>query len=137
MSGGAESLFPLHRPKAPKAEAIELQMRAVGIPPWEKEYPFAALIGRRWKFDYCWPSLRIAFEQEGSAFGRVIRGEDGKTYRLGGRHNTGAGMQADCEKYSWAAILGWRVIRATTTMIRDGEAIRLLEEAFKRAERSQ
>jgi hypothetical protein len=40
-------------------------------------------------------------------------------------------MQSDCEKYSWAAILGYTVIRATTTMIRDGAAITLLEAAFK------
>jgi hypothetical protein len=39
-------------------------------------------------------------------------------------------MQADCEKYSQAAILGWMVVRATTTMIRDGLAIMLLESAF-------
>jgi hypothetical protein len=40
-------------------------------------------------------------------------------------------MQADCEKYSWAAILGYTVIRATTTMIRDGIAITLIEAAFR------
>jgi hypothetical protein len=39
-------------------------------------------------------------------------------------------MQADCEKYSQAAILGWTVIRVTTTMIRDGQAIDLLVQAF-------
>jgi hypothetical protein len=40
-------------------------------------------------------------------------------------------MQADCEKYSWASILGWVVVRATSTMIRDGLAIDLLEAAFR------
>jgi hypothetical protein len=45
-------------------------------------------------------------------------------------------MQADCEKYSQASILGWIVVRATTTMIRDGYAITLLEAAFA-ARRSQ
>ena len=40
-------------------------------------------------------------------------------------------MQADCEKYNRAAILGWLVIRATTTAVRDGIAIRDLVDAFK------
>jgi hypothetical protein len=39
-------------------------------------------------------------------------------------------MQEDCIKYTQAAILGWLVVRATTTMIRDGIAITLLEAAF-------
>jgi len=122
------NLFPVRQP----TPVIETQMRAVGIPAWETEYCFAEPIGRKWRLDYAWPSRRIGFEQEGAVFGRSITGVDGQTYRIGGRHNTGAGLQADCEKYSWAAILGWRVIRATTTMIRDGKAIELLEAAFSR-----
>ena len=109
------------------------QLLERGLPFPEQEYFFAALLGRQWRFDLAWPGIgyRIAFEQEGAVFGRAIQGADGKTYRLGGRHNSGAGMQADCEKYSRAAILGWCVIRATTTMIRDGQAIELLVDAFK------
>lgn len=101
-----------------------------GLPPPEQEHLFAALLGRKWRFDLSWPGFLIAFEQEGAVFGRSIEATDGKRYRLGGRHNSGAGMQADLEKYSRAAILGWCVIRATTTMIRDGQALELLVDAF-------
>lgn len=110
--------------------AMESQIREAGLPDPEKEHLFAETIGRRWRLDYCWPDLRIALEIEGAVFGRVIRGQDGNVYRLGGRHSTGAGLQADCEKYSMVAILGWMLVRATTTMVRDGKAIALLRQAF-------
>lgn len=117
----------------PWEEQLMEQLLARGLPAPAEEYFFAALLGRRWRFDLAWPGpgYRIAFEQEGAVFGRVVEDKDGQKHRLGGRHNSGAGMQADCEKYSRAAILGWCVIRATTTMIRDGQAIELLVDAFK------
>lgn len=73
---------------------------------------------RRWRFDYAWPDKMIAFEQEGGVW-------------TGGRHTRGKGYENDCIKYSEAAILGWTVIRATTSMIKDGRANLLLEKAFK------
>jgi hypothetical protein len=124
---------------------IELQMMAAKLPTPLKEYPFAQQIGRKWAADYAWPEWMILFEVEGGAFGNAVhegRGawtrrkgerveiEEGTMIRVGGGHNRGAGMQADCEKYSQASILGWIVVRATTTMIRDGIAITLLEAAF-------
>ena len=33
------------------------------------------------------------------------------------RHQRIGGYQADCEKYNWATMLGWRVIRLTSAMI--------------------
>lgn len=142
--GKPSTLFQMgHEPE--KKSTIEEQLEAAGLPAPSTEYLFAREIGRRWAFDFAWPSLRLAVEIEGAAFGRVIRVFSGvehrrgaqipisnKTIRVGGRHNTGQGMQADCEKYSWAAILGWTVVRATTTMVRDGQAIELVREAFRR-----
>ena len=123
---------------------------AAGLPEPEREYQFAKEIGRKWAADLAWPEYRILFEIEGAAFGNVVNCAPGswttkkvkgakvkvvfdrwEQVRLGGRHNTGQGMQNDCEKYSYAAILGWLVVRATTTMIRDGLAIDLLTSAFK------
>lgn len=121
---------------------IDLQILAAKLPEPESEYRFHPV--RKWAFDRAWPDQKIAFEIEGGGFGRMVilgpgsvERRKGKSIpvtgmlRIGGRHNTGQGAQADCEKYSWAAILGWMVIRATTTMIRDGLAITLLEAAFK------
>jgi len=73
---------------------------------------------RRWRFDYAWPDKMIALEIEGGTW-------------TGGRHTRGKGYESDCEKYSEAAILGWKVIRATTGMVKDGRALELLEKAMK------
>lgn len=81
----------------------------------KSEYRFTR--PRRWRFDYAWPDKKIAFEIEGGTWTRS-------------RHTTGSGYEADCEKYSVAAILGWCVVRATTTMVKDGRALQLLEQAF-------
>lgn len=142
------NLFTLRKAKSPDTP-IELQIIAAKLPEPVQEYPFAETIGRKWRADLAWPSYRILFEIEGAAFGNLIHvapgswttkkvnGEkqkvvfdDWQQVRLGGRHNVGAGMQNDCEKYSQAAILGWLVVRATGPMIRDGLAIELLEAAF-------
>lgn len=87
-----------------------------GFPVPVTEFKFKE--GRRWAFDYCWPDLKIAFECEG-----------GK-WKIG-RHQRPQGFENDCFKYSWAAILGWKVIRATTDMIRTGEASVLISEALR------
>lgn len=72
---------------------------------------------RRWRFDYAWPDKMIAFELEG---GNWIRG----------RHTRGKGYENDCEKYSEAAILGWKVIRATPSMMKTGLGYSLLAKAM-------
>lgn len=123
---------PRKRERPPTSEERLLgQLLERGMPIPQEEYRFAELaVGRKWRFDYAWPEWRVAFEIEGAVFGRQIEGADGKKYRLGGRHNSGAGLQEDAFKYNRAAILGWCVIRATTTMIRDGLAIAELVDAF-------
>lgn len=56
--------------------------------------------GRRFRFDYAIPSLRIAIEFEG------IMSEKS-------RHTTKTGFSKDCEKYNLAQIDGWLVLRYT------------------------
>lgn len=104
-------------PKPKKRPAIEVQIEAAGLPEPETEVRFHPV--RKWRFDYAFVAAKVAIEIEGGAF-------------VGGRHNTGVGLTGDCLKYSWAAILGWCVVRATPPMIRDGSAIELVKEAFKR-----
>jgi hypothetical protein len=65
----------------------------------EKEFKFCN--DRGWRFDYCWPSIKIALEYEGGIF-----------MQKSGHTNTG-GMVKDSEKYNRAVVLGWRVIRVT------------------------
>lgn len=130
---------------AKKQIPIEIQFKAAGLPSPETEFKFAKPLGRNWRLDYAWPELLIGFEIEGGTFGRMItvqqgfehkKGgvhapiEPGTRFRLGGRHNA-AGFEKDIEKYNHASALGWCIIRATTRQIRDGEAINMLEYAFK------
>lgn len=138
-------LFPTRKVGTGKHRTLDEQLAGVGFPEFEREVQFAKHLGRKWAFDYAHSSSRIALEVEGGAFGRYIvitsgyerrRGQSiplkpNTVIRAGGRHNTGEGMEADAEKYSWAAILGWCVIRVTTRQIRDGIALTLIREAFR------
>jgi hypothetical protein len=93
---------------------------AAGLPEPKKEYPFGGLTGtRKYRFDYAWPEQCICLEREGGTW-------------ASGRHIRGVGYRNDCRKYSEAAICSWVVIRATSDMIKSGEAIALLVEAFRR-----
>ena len=85
-----------------------LQLRARGLDLVEREYRFHPV--RRWRFDFAWPDVKIAVEVEGGAF-------------VQGRHGRGAGITNDCEKYNHAAMLGWRVLRGTSPMIRDSSLV--------------
>lgn len=84
----------------------------------EPEYKFHP--ERRWRFDLAWPEQMVAFEREGGVY-------------TGGRHTRGRGYSADCEKYNWAAVLGWTVIRCTTDQLEEGWAYFFLAKAFDRA----
>ena len=75
--------------------ALVALCRAVGLPEPIPEYRFHDK--RKWRFDYAWPMRKVALEVEGGIW-------------TGGRHTRGAGALADLEKYSEAAIAGWRVI---------------------------
>jgi len=59
---------------------------------------------RRWRFDFANPLLMVAIEIEGGIWN-------------GGRHTTGRGFIADCEKYNEALKLGWKVMRLTKSQL--------------------
>lgn len=61
-----------------------------------KEYKFHPT--RKWRFDYADLNNKIAYEVDGGLF-------------KNGRHNRASGFIKDCEKFCYAALLGWRVIR--------------------------
>ena len=94
------------------------QMTAHGLPPPVQEY--RGIVGRQYRFDFAWPAQKIAAECEGGLFMR---------HQHGG-HATPLGITRDIEKYNLATLQGWRVIRATSTQIRDGDAIKWLAAAL-------
>lgn len=75
-----------------------------------------------WRFDFAWPELMVAVEVEGVT---VRKGADGKT-QLGGRHAHITGFKDDCEKYAWAAVMGWRVLRFEQSQVVSGFAVDML-----------
>lgn len=72
---------------------------------------------RRWRFDYAWVEQRLALEVEGGAFSA-------------GRHIRPEGFLADCEKYSEAAALGWRILRVPPSALATLPTIRLIQRAL-------
>lgn len=94
---------------------MALHIRVNGLPEPEREYQFHPR--RKWRFDFAWPEHRVALEVEGGIWS-------------GGRHTTGAGFAADCEKYNEAALMGWTVIRVTGDHIDSGAAVDWLRRAL-------
>lgn len=119
---------------------MDLHLRLAGITDYEWEYRFIAAKFRAddfrpgtfrrwldengwrdWRFDFAWPKRKIALEVEGGTWSR-------------GRHTRGSGFEKDCEKYNEATLLGWRVMRVTGNMVKDGRALQVIERALKREE---
>jgi hypothetical protein len=97
-------------------DALVFILESIGLPPPYRVYRFAP--PRWWRFDYAWPDRHLGLEIEGGTWS-------------GGRHVRGKGYERDCEKYNAAALAGWMVLRVTTTMLRDGRALTLLQQAFR------
>ena len=97
---------------------LAAQLETAGIEAPETEWIFHPT--REWRFDFAFPHMipPLAIECEGGTWSR-------------GRHVRGKGFEKDLEKYNAAALLGWRVLRFTGDMVRDGRAIDVIVEAFK------
>lgn len=73
---------------------------------------------RQWRFDFAWPNYTVAVEVEGGQW-------------VNGRHQRGKGFEDDCEKYNEAVLDGWRVLRFTGDMVKDGRALAVMIGAFE------
>ena len=102
--------------KSAPEEQLALHIKAIGLPAPVREFYFAK--PRRFRADFAWPDRKILAEVEGGTWS-------------GGRHVRGKGYESDCEKYSIAAMLGYRVLRFTTAMVRDGRAIGFLAATIR------
>lgn len=68
---------------------------------------------RRYKADYAWPIGKIALEVEGGA------------------HTIKKRFEQDAERHNSLVLAGWRVIRVTGDMVRDGRALAVIKRAFE------
>lgn len=87
-----------------------------GLPMPEFEYRFSPT--RKWRFDFCWVPQMLALEVEGGAW-------------INGRHNRASGYLKCLEKYSAAAILGWRIVYATPQTFASGAALEDVKRALE------
>jgi len=96
-------------------QTLAVQLEQQGIP-FEREFRFAP--PRRWRADFLIQVLpELLVEIDGGAF-------------VAGRHSRGQGVEADAEKQSAAAILGYRVIRCTPAQVEDGRALDWIRQAL-------
>lgn len=117
----------------------QLQVYEIAPPDLVEEHVF--LPGRRFRFDFAIPRLKIGMEVEGGVFagdragqldvvgGKLVSRPGGKS-----RHTTGAGYTRDAEKYNLAALAGWLVLRFTSPMLVTGQAVQMVREAIRRRE---
>ncbi len=96
-------------------ESFALQIRALKLPEAAREHRFCE---RMWRFDFAWPERKLAVEIEGGIW-------------INGRHSRGKGMVSDMQKYNRATVLGWRVMRFSAAMVKDGSAVAEIESIFK------
>ena len=98
-----------------KLDPVLLICKAHKLPRPEGEFEFHA--GRRWRFDYCWPSALVALEVNGGVWSR-------------GRHVRGEGYLRDLEKLNRAQLDGWRVLQCTPQQVQSGAIVPMLKEAL-------
>lgn len=100
---------------------IAAQCRLLKLPEPVAEFKFHPV--RKWKFDWAWPDLKVALEQEG-----IVYTAD---HKLDGRHASRKGFTADIEKYAVAFSLGWRVLRCLPKQVETGQAILWLDPVLR------
>jgi hypothetical protein len=66
---------------------------------------------RNWRFDFAFPTFKIAIEIDGRAGGKPCPVCKGST----GRHQTVDGVRRDLEKHRAAVLRGWHVLRYPAT----------------------
>jgi hypothetical protein len=97
-------------------DALLLQIKAAGLP--EPVAQYRLIPGRRFRADFAWPDRKLWLDVQGGQW-------------VNGHHNRGSSVEGDAEKVSLASILGWRPLIATTSMVRSGKALALIERAMK------
>jgi very-short-patch-repair endonuclease len=91
--------------QSPLEAKMERLLWCYDIDGYEREYKFAAP-ERQFRADFAFVTERVLIEVDG-----------GQWHPHGGRHNT----DADREKLNIAAMLGWVVLRFSSTMLDDPE----------------
>lgn len=102
------------------AEQLAQQCQAAGIPEPQREFQF--LPDRKFRFDLAWPEHGIAVEVHGGIW-------------IYGRHQRPYGFVKDLEKMNLAVLHDWKVLAVVPDMIRDGQALRMIQRLFEKLRR--
>jgi hypothetical protein len=90
---------------------------ADGLPYPVLEYQFHDT--RKWRFDYAWPSCKVAVEREGGLWADDDAGKRAHAMPLA--------ILRDMEKGNAAVLLGWRVLRYTPEQLLAGAVAEIRE----------
>ena len=96
-------------------DGFAAQMALAGLRGFQRE--FKAIPGRKFKWDFVFPNVRLLIEVQGGTWGK-------------GAHSTGTGIARDTEKLNLATLNGWRVLQFTSDQIRQGKALRWVQAFF-------
>ena len=109
----------------------DLEVRALvaqlGLPDPVPEH--RVLATRRFRFDYAWPDRKIALEIEGGFFGTGRRCPACRQLPRSG-HSSVRRLKDDADKYSFAAAIGWTIIRRWPDALLTHETRAMLRAAF-------
>ena len=96
-------------------EMFALQCEQAGFPAPLREY--AAVPGRRFRWDFAWTDARVLVEINGGTYARM-------------GHSTGTGIARDYEKSNLAVLAGWRTFVFDRRMVEAGTALDVTAKAL-------
>jgi len=96
---------------------LDTDLKAAHLTGYKREVRFHTT--RRWLFDFAWAKEKLAVEVEGGTTSHS-------------RHTSAKGFEADAIKYNTACLLGWRVLRFTSRMVKQNECVPVIREALGR-----
>jgi len=96
-------------------EMFALQCEQAGLPTPLREY--AAVPGRRFRWDFAWTDARVLVEINGGTYARM-------------GHSTGTGIARDYEKSNLAVLAGWKVFAFDRRMVEAGTALDVTAKAL-------
>ena len=109
--------YPKHSSKPEETFFTFLETESIAEP--TREYVFAK--PRKWRFDFAWPTKKVAVEIDGIGF---------SSYRIT-RHQTGPGFLKDREKDLAAKELGWNVVHVPAPWVTRQEHKRLIDRVLE------
>ena len=96
-------------------DLLAFQIKAAKLPEPVRQYRYVPW--RRLKADFAWPDQSLLAEVQGGIFTRQA-------------HGSIKGVLADIDRLNAATMAGWRLLRVTPAMIKDGTALILIEGAL-------